>query len=215
MKKNPSLKIFQPVVAAVLAIIIAWGLSVRPAQAAGYVLTLQQVGPNVVATGSGALDLTGLTFIQNSTGGSGEVGPIDGTILTGAPASYSQYLGPTGPHTFGSGGIIFANSGTGGLVGIVNSGVLEVPVGYASNSLLSDTATYNSKTINSLGATPGVYEWTWGSGADQNFTLDVVPEPSTWIGAGLAGLMLIVQIAKARSFSKRSNGQAEIFTKGN
>ena len=33
--------------------------------------------------------------------------------------------------------------------------------------------------------TPGVYEWTWGTGANQNFTIDIgvtpaVPEPSTW-----------------------------------
>ena len=34
--------------------------SVRPAQA--YTVTLKQVGSNVVATGSGAIDLTGLTF---------------------------------------------------------------------------------------------------------------------------------------------------------
>ena len=39
-------------------------------------------------------------------------------------------------------------------------------------------------------ATPGTYEWKWGTGPDQNFTLDVVPEPSTWIMmlAGFAGL---------------------------
>jgi hypothetical protein len=192
MKKNTSLKIFQPAVAAALAIVIAWGLSVRPAQAAGYVVTLQQVGPNVVATGSGALDLTGLTLFTNNTS-SGEVYPSSGTILTGAPASsVSDYLGPTGPITFGSGGASFANSGTGGLVGIINSGVLAVPVGYVSNSLLSDTATYNSKTINSLGATPGIYEWTWGSGADQNFTLDVVPEPATWLAAALVAIGLVL-----------------------
>ena len=44
--------------------------------------------------------------------------------------------------------------------------------------------------------TPGRYEWTWGSGANQNFTLLIgeVPEPSTWAmmllgfaGLGLAG----------------------------
>ena len=34
--------------------------SVRPAQA--YTVTLQQVGSNVVANGSGAINLTGLTF---------------------------------------------------------------------------------------------------------------------------------------------------------
>jgi hypothetical protein len=34
--------------------------SIRPAQA-NYIVTLQQVGPSAVATGSGAFDLTGLT----------------------------------------------------------------------------------------------------------------------------------------------------------
>jgi hypothetical protein len=193
MKKNTSLKIFQPAVAAALAIVIAWGLSVRPAEAAGYVVTLQQVGPNVIATGSGALDLTGLTFGGNNGGASARVEPDAGWIVTGAPAaSYAQYVGPTGPITFGSGGATSANSGTGSLVGIVNSSVLRLPVGYVSDSLLSDTATYNSKTINSLGATPGVYEWTWGSGADQNFTLDVVPEPATWLAAALVAIGLVL-----------------------
>jgi hypothetical protein len=43
---------------------------------------------------------------------------------------------------------------------------------------------------------PGTFEWTWGTGANQNFTLLIgeVPEPSTWAmmllgfaGLGLAG----------------------------
>jgi hypothetical protein len=44
--------------------------------------------------------------------------------------------------------------------------------------------------------TPGLYKWTWGSGANQNFTLEIgtaVPEPSTWammaLGFGLLGLV--------------------------
>ena len=56
-----SLKFFKPTLATTLAIVLAWLLSVRPAQA-GYTVTLQQVGPDVVATGSGAIDLRGLTF---------------------------------------------------------------------------------------------------------------------------------------------------------
>jgi len=43
--------------------------------------------------------------------------------------------------------------------------------------------------------TPGTYKWTWGSGADQSFTLDIVapsavPEPSSLLllATGLAGL---------------------------
>src|SRR5205809_7354429 len=56
-----SLKFFKPTLATTLAIVLAWLLSVRPAQA-GYVVTLQHVGPDVVATGRGAIDLIGLTF---------------------------------------------------------------------------------------------------------------------------------------------------------
>jgi hypothetical protein len=46
--------------------------------------------------------------------------------------------------------------------------------------------------------TPGTYKWTWGNGANQNFTFVVgagaIPEPSTWammllgfVGLGFAG----------------------------
>ena len=31
--------------------------------------------------------------------------------------------------------------------------------------------------------TPGLYKWTWGSRANQNFTLEIgaaIPEPATW-----------------------------------
>ena len=71
---------------------------------------------------------------------------------------------------------------------------LYVPDGYVSGSPLSDTATYDSQTFSSLGATPGTYEWTWGTGPNQNFTLVIgaaaVPEPSTWamMLLGFAGL---------------------------
>jgi hypothetical protein len=57
-----SLKFFKPDLATTLGIVLAWLLSVRPAEA-GYTVTLQQVGPDVVATGSGAIDLTGLSIV--------------------------------------------------------------------------------------------------------------------------------------------------------
>src|SRR5947207_11741893 len=65
-QKVKSLRFFKPTLATTLAFVLAWLLSVRPAQA-GYIVTLQQVGGNVVATGSGAIDLTGLTFFQSET----------------------------------------------------------------------------------------------------------------------------------------------------
>jgi hypothetical protein len=38
-----------------------------------------------------------------------------------------------------------------------------------------------------MGATPGIYEWTWGTGAHaDSFTLDIpVPAPAPLIGHGL------------------------------
>lgn len=57
-----SLKFFKPTLATTFAIVLAWLLSNRAVQA-GYVVTLLQVGPNVVATGSGPIDLTGLSIV--------------------------------------------------------------------------------------------------------------------------------------------------------
>ena len=57
--------------------------SVRPAQA--YTVTLQQVGSNVVATGSGAINLTGLTLQFSGHSGDGSsINAALGIICDGA-----------------------------------------------------------------------------------------------------------------------------------
>ena len=53
--------------------------------------------------------------------------------------------------------------------------LLIVPRGYVSGTFLSDSATYSGKTFATLGVTPGTYVWTWGTGANQNFTLKILP----------------------------------------
>jgi PEP-CTERM motif len=66
-----------------------------------------------------------------------------------------------------------------------------VPLDYVSGSALSDTSTYDNQTFSTLGVTPGRYEWTSGSGVNQNFTLVIgTPEPSTWamMLLGFAGI---------------------------
>ena len=107
------------------------------------------------------------------------------------------YTGVSGPLNFGGGGLTDASSGNGDSVSIFGGiNELVVPQGYLSDSALSDTATYTGQTFSTLGAPPGKYEWTWGKGANQNFTLEIgtaVPEPATWammaLGFGLLGLL--------------------------
>jgi hypothetical protein len=185
-----------------VGMLIGSGLAATPAEA-GYVVTLEQVASNVVATGSGPIDLTGLASRGRVTDTTAEIVPGVGDIATGPTFSLNDdlYTGFTGPTSFGSGGRTFADSGSGDSVGIANFSLLiDVPVvivppGYVSGSPLSDTSTYDNQTLNTLGATPGTYEWTWGSGVNQNFTVQVgpVPEPSSLLlfGVALAALPLV------------------------
>jgi VPDSG-CTERM motif len=165
------------------AIAVTSLFSVRPVQA--YTVTLEQMGANVVANGSGAINLTGLSFIEE-----GSIGPFINPhvafIVTGQTGSGSTYDGFTGPTTFGNGVITLPSTSSGDLVGISNSSTpfpfLLVPQGYVSNTALSDSMTFNNATLASLGLTPGTYVWTWGTGlANQNFTLQIrslgVPPP--------------------------------------
>ena len=177
-----SLEFLKPTLATTLAIVLAWLLSVRPAQA-GYTVTLQQVGPDVVATGSGPINLNGLTFYQSSSQNPA-ISPSGGfaSIYTGpTSSSVDLYGAPNGPTSFGMHFASSASSGSGDMVGIVAGyyvgdylSLLSVPTGYVSGTALSDSATYSGTTLADLGVTPGTYVWTWGTSANQNFTL-IIP----------------------------------------
>ncbi|HWX17005.1 MAG TPA: PEP-CTERM sorting domain-containing protein [Chthoniobacterales bacterium] len=199
---SPSLQIFKPTMAATLAIAIMCGLSVRPAQA-GYIVTLQQVGSDVVATGSGPIDLTGLSFKINFSFAA-SIEPNNALILTGSSgfSGTDEYSGSfSGPLVFGTGGGTLASSASGDFVGFHDHGFLDVPTGYISGTALSDSATYNNATFSSLGVNIGTYEWTWGNGQNQNFTLVAVPEGSTLgllaVGALALGLVWMRRKVKA------------------
>ena len=106
----------------------------RPAQA--YTVTLQQVGANVVANGSGAIDLAGLFFAFAGQGPT-DMEPFVGYIPTGSPSGGlvigDVYGGFTGPTNFGPGVSFFATFGTGDDVAMSgNQGFFLVPTGYVS-----------------------------------------------------------------------------------
>ena len=161
---------------------------------AAYIVTLQQDGSNVVATGSGSIDLTGLTYsITDST--SPFLHPSSAIIAVGATVSTvaDAYSGAFGPSTFGPGGYSGPSSGSGSLVELSGaSGFIFVPTGYTSGaSLGTSTDAWDNATFASLGLTPGSYTWHWAGGAG-SFTVDVIPEPAsiTLMVTGLVGLGL-------------------------
>ena len=124
------------------ALMLGLGLFTSPAKA-GYVVTLKEMGGDVVATGSGPIDLNGLS-LEPPPGGTSfapsEIIPHPGIIITG-PADSTA----TGPPTLRSldrqvseAALFFTSSGSGDLVGIDGSSLnLLVPSGYVSNTPLS------------------------------------------------------------------------------
>ena len=187
--------------AGVIALAFFAGSSL-PAQAA-YMASLEEIGANVIGTGSGSLNVTGLTSIGSQGVEHAYVTGLYAVIVLGtaSPSPIAGYTGISGPTSFGSNGNnVFADSGTGDLAGVVGvSGDLLVPLGYASGtSLGTSTDTWDSNTFASLGVTPGTYVWTWGSGADaDSFTLQIGPaavaEPGSLalLGAAIVGFGLI------------------------
>jgi hypothetical protein len=152
------------VLVAALALLLGGAGQVR----AGFVITVSQSGPNVVATGSGSIDLTGLTTPPtNLPGAAASIQASEPEILVG-PAASSLNVdlrgGATGGMPFGSGGGFFMpSSGSGDAFGIVGTSVIIMPHNYVSGTSLSATDTWANKTISGLGLTPGTYTWTWNT----------------------------------------------------
>lgn len=148
-----------------------------------YILTLSQVGSNVVATGSGTLDTAALTPVTNVGLGGFGINPSSAFVVIGNFSAGAQtYTGFSGPTSFGLGGFA-GNSGTGNPTGINGSAHYVVtPTGYISGTPLSGSSTWANTTIVALRLTPGTYTWTWGSGATaDSFVVQInsIPEPAS------------------------------------
>jgi hypothetical protein len=179
------------------ALLIGCSFSVSSAWA-GFELYLLQEGPNLVASGSGRIDLTGLVLNGSLQVRQAGMEPSAGLILTGpaAPTFVDEYTLPSGPSNFGSGQLAAADSGTGDEMG-VEGAILYVPQSFISDHQLNATSTYDNQSFSSLGITPGVYTWRWGGGADQVFYLIAVPEPRVGVLLG-AGLLVLLGVRLRR-----------------
>lgn len=163
-----------------------------------FIIAASEVGSNVVFTGSGSLDTTGLASAGTTLTFAGFYAPDPATLVVGptSPTLADTYTGLTGPTSFGTGsgaGAVIVGSGY--LVGIVPGiSTLYLPNGYQSGSLISSSDTYSNQTFSTLGLTPGKYVY---SLPNDTITLFIgpsssVPESgSTFVLGGAAFLLLL------------------------
>jgi PEP-CTERM motif len=174
-------------------------------------IDITQVGANVVVTGSGVIDLSGLSlYTSGPFPTNGVIWPAVGEILVGVGIGgpgVDVYTGASGPATMGTGLESLGSSATGDQFGVGGSAyadvgqgpVIFVPEGYVTDTPLSGTATFDNTTLAALGLSPGTYTYTWApsvTATDGSLTVNVsstVPEPSTWamMALGFAGLGLL------------------------
>jgi hypothetical protein len=193
-----------------LVSVVALALAVGSQAEASVVIDISQTGGDVVATGSGTLDLTGLTFFESaSVGGTGVVVPFDGVAIVGPDVIADVYVGATGPASFGPGFATFGSDYTGIAFGAAGSlfgfPVVVVPHGYVSGAPLLGSSTFAGETVASLGLTTGTYVYTWNSapGIDDSLTIKIgpaVPEASTWamMLTGFAGLGWLARLRRRK-----------------
>jgi len=165
---------------------LAWA----PRAEAAYIITIQEIGSDLVVNGSGSLNLSALSpFAVGSAAPA--IGSAAGTIGVGTNAGSNAtfYVGITGPASFGTGGYFFASTSTGSIVTTVGEipGVIGVPNGYVSGTAMASSNTYVGQSLASVGIAPNTYVWSWGSqgnGTADTLTLQItagqdVPEPAT------------------------------------
>ncbi|HJT79987.1 MAG TPA: hypothetical protein VJ719_02225, partial [Chthoniobacterales bacterium] len=114
------MKYDSPKLASIILSLLAFFAVICPSAQAAYSVTFAEVGTDVVATGSGSLNLGDLTLGIPGNDLSYVFASFPALVVGPAsPTGFERYSGTfAGPANFGSGGQFFADTGTGPLVGV-------------------------------------------------------------------------------------------------
>lgn len=175
-----------------------------------YTIQLVEVGGDVVATGSGSLNMSASVSLSPASQWAFTI-PVASWITVGqtvgTAVDYYVMQNFVAPPNIGTGTVLVtATSGSGGNVG-VNAGSVIVPLGYVSGTALpAATSTWAGASLASLGITPGTYTWSWGTGPTADSIVlnasvappQAVPTLGEYAMLGLASLLAMSGIAYAR-----------------
>lgn len=200
------------------ALLLGGSLLVIEAAPAHALITLkvQAVGPDLVVTGSGSANTSGLASAGTSTSQSNILTKVE---IYAGPAVFSDgnvslWNSLSGPAAFGTDSLVLEYPDSspslsfGDLFGIVTSNNsadirLVLPIAYVSGASLSGQTTFKDLTFARAGLTPGqTYTWSWGSGSTaDSLTLqigDPTPVPAPLPIGGTAALFHTLQRLRRR-----------------
>jgi hypothetical protein len=163
-----------------------------PSGCGPFVVTFQQEGSNIVATGTGEFDTAGLTLDAIGIVGRALIAPSVGQFLFGPSSGVPTRDTVTGPTSTRFSGVVgttpitdpisISGPGVGVNGGIFNPSV-TIPSSYVPGTVITSVAVLPVTSISC--ATPGanpcdglgmqpdqVFTWTWGSNPDQSFTIN-------------------------------------------
>jgi PEP-CTERM motif len=153
---------------------------------AGIIINFAQVGNDVIATGSGTANTAALNLVFSLPSSQVNLDASSGNFRGGSSGvPFSVFNSITGPGNFGLGTGNFPSSSSGDYFGLTAfNNRLFLPGGYVSGTQLSNSTTWNNRTIANLGLAPvgSTFTYTWGSGVDaDSLTINItaVPEPSS------------------------------------
>lgn len=175
---------------------VASGVLCAPAPAE-FSMTIEEVGSDVVLTGSGSFDLS--LWGPPSAVGNNDDPFMSSTGLLTAPIGsmldgYNDPTGFAGPSIipFSGPAPVMASSVSGDplfLVFIPSIAQIHVPRDYISGAPLTTGMVFENHTLDTLGLVPDTYTWTWDTkdGGGDFYSIQVVPAPGAVALIGVAG----------------------------